>query len=329
MIQGELLRTKSAHAAAEQRRERIVLARAHARDARVRERARVYEDRFWREVARAATTPIADGGSPHSTRASALLRVREACDVACKARNEQRATSRELQSQVSKVLKASCIASAFEKMVSKERFAQARALAERRGEEVEELGVSRSAANVLRRVGREQWDDVRPHHEPAERSVGARSVGAQWGIQSHHPATGPHMAPQEPQAVPERGEGRSRRDPLSSLPALSILKRIEVEAADGSLAAVRMNTEDEGISASCRVDARPNGSVGIVVESCHQTLVKSMDREQRRIVQRFSELGIKVAGFEVRRDFTMVGALSGFLRRSRRAREERDENVIA
>lgn len=324
MIQGELLRTKSAHAAAEQRRERIALARAHARDARIRERARGHEDRFWREVARAATTPIADGGSPHSTKASALLRVREACDVACKARNEQRATSRELQSQISKVLKASCIASAFEKMVSKERFAQARALAERRGEEVEELGVSRRAANVLRRVGREQWDDVRPHQEPA-----ARSVGAQWGIQSHHPATGPHMALQEPQAVPERGEGRSRRDPLSSLPALSILKHIEVEAADGSLAAVRMNTEDEGISASCRVDAKPNGSVGIVVESCHQTLVTSIDREQRRIVQRFSELGIKVAGFEVRRDFTLVGALSGFLRRSRRAREERDENVIA
>ena len=323
MIQGELLRTKSAHAAAEQRRERIALAHAHARDARARERARGHEDRFWREVARAATTPITDGGFPQSTRASALLRVREACDVVCKARYEQRATSRELQGQISKVLKASSMASAFEKMVGKERFAQARALAERRGEEVEELAVSRRAANVLRRVDREQRDDVRPRQEPVE-----RSVAAQCGIQSHHSATGSHIAPQEPQAVPERGEEGSRRDPVSSLSALSILQRVEVEAAQGSPAAVRMSTEDEGISASCRLEAKTNGAVGIVVESSHQTLVTLMDREQRRIMQRFSELGINVTGFEVRRDFTMVGALSGFLRRSRRAREELDENVI-
>lgn len=324
MIQGELLRTKSAHAAAEHQRERVVLAQAHARDARARERARGHEDRFWREVARAATTPTTDGRSLHSTRASALLRVREACDLVCKARCEQRTTSRELQGQISRVIKASCIASAFEKMVSKERVSQARALAERRGEEVEELTISRRAANALQRIDREQRDDGRPRQEPVE-----RSVAAQCGIQSHHSATGSHIAPQEPQAAPERGEEGSRRDPVSSLSALSILQRVEVEAAQGSPVAVRIRTEDEGISASCRVEAKTNGAVGIVVEASHQTLVTSMDREQRRIVLRLSELGIKVAGFEVRRDFTMVGALSGFLRRSRRAREERDENVIA
>jgi hypothetical protein len=90
-----------------------------------------------------------------------------------------------------------------------------------------------------------------------------------------------------------------------------------------------MRTEDEGITALCRVAAKPNGAIGIMVESSHQTLVTSIDREQRRIMQRFSDLGIKVAGFEVRRDFTMAGALSGFLRRSRRSREELDENGIA
>lgn len=324
MIHGELLRTKSAHAAAEHRRERVVLAQAHARDVRARERARGHEDRFWREVARAATTRIADGSASHSTRASALDRVREACDVVCKARSEQRTTSRELQGQISKVLKASCVASAFEKMVSKERVSQARALAERRGEEVEELAVSRRAANVLRRVGRYQWEDVQPRHEPTDR-FGA----AGWGIQRHHSTTEVYMVPQEPQVVPQRGEENSRRDAVISLPALSILQRVEIEAAEGSPAAVRIRTEDEGVSALCRVDAKPDGAVGIVVESSHQNLVTSLDREQRRIIQRFLELGIKVAGFEVRREFTTVGALSGFLRRSRRAREERDENVIA
>lgn len=324
MIHGELLRTKSAHAAAEHRRERVVLAQAHARDARARECARGHEDRFWREVARAATTPLTDGRSPHLTRASALVRVREACDVVCKARYEQRTTSRELQVQISNVLKASCVASAFEKMVSKERVSQVRALAERRGEEVEELAVSRRAPSVLRYVTRDQWDDVRPRHEPAE-----RLGGAGWGIPSHLSTTQVYMVPQEPQVVPQRGEENSRRGPVISLPALSILQRVEIEAAEGSPAAVRIRTEDEGVSALCRVDAKPDGAVGIVVESSHQNLVTSLDREQRRIIQRFFDLGIKVAGFEVRREFTTVGALSGFLRRSRRAREERDENLIA
>ncbi len=324
MIQGELLRTKSAHAAAEERRERIALAHAQARDARARERARGHEDRFWREVARAATTTIADGVSSHATRASALVGIREACDVVCKARCEQRATSRELQSQIAKLLKASCVASAFEKMVSKERICQARVRAERRGEEVEELAVSRRAANVLRQVVREQSDDTRLRHEPAE-----RLGGAGWGITSHHSTTGAYMVPQEPQVEPPRGEESSRRDPVSSLPALSILQRIEIEAAEGSPAAVRMSTEDQGRAALCRVDAKPDGAVGIVVESSHQNLVASLDREQRRIIQRLSELGIKVVGFEIRRDFTMVGPLSVFLRKSRRVWEDRDENVIA
>ncbi len=315
---------KSAHAAAEHRRERVALAHAHARDARARERVRGHEDRFWREVARAATSPIADGGSAHSTRAPALLRVGEACDVVCKARCEQRTTSRELQGQISKVIKASCVASAFEKMVSKERVSQARALAERRGEEVEELTVSRRAANAVQRVDRDPWDDARKRHEPAE-----RSATAGWGMQSQHLATAAHIVPHEPQVFPHRSEECSQRDRESSPPTVSILRGVDVEAADGSPPAVRMSTEHEGGSALCRVAAKPNGAVSIVVESSHQTLVTSMNRDQRRIMQRFSDLGIKVAGFEVRRDFTMVGALSGFLRRSRRAREERDENIIA
>ncbi len=324
MIHGELLRTKSAHAAAEDRRERVALAHAHARDARARERARGHEDRFWREVARAATTPIADGRSLHSTRASALLRVREACDVVRRARYEECATAKELQCQISKVLKASCVASAFEKMASKERLAQARALAERRDGEVEEIAVSRRAANAPRRVDRERWDDTGPPHASTEQ-VGA----AGWGIQGHHFVTGSHTVPQEPTAVPRRGDEGSRKDRASSLPALPLLQRVEVDAAEGAPAAVRMRTEDEGITALCRVAAKPNGAIGIMVESSHQTLVTSIDREQRRIMQRFSDLGIKVAGFEVRRDFTMAGALSGFLRRSRRSREELDENGIA
>lgn len=321
MIHADLLRTKSAYAAAEHRRERVALARAHTRDARARERARGHEEQFWREVARAAIAPVAPESSPQSSRASALLRVREACDLARQARCEQRATSRDLQGQISRALKASCMASAFEKMVSKERLAQARTLAERRGEEVTELAVSKLAGNATRRMGRDPWDDVRPLVEPPQRSLGSGS-GA-------HSAEGSHIAPREPLAMPERGEGGARRGPVSSPPTLSIIQRIEVEADEGSPAEIRMSTEDGGISTSCRVNAQQNGAVGIVLESSHQPLLTSMDREKRRILQRFSELGIKVADFEVRRDLTVMGALSGFLRRSRRAREERDENVIA
>jgi hypothetical protein len=57
--------------------------------------------------------------------------------------------------------------------------------------------------------------------------------------------------------------------------------------------------------------------------------VNSLEREQRGIVRRLSEIGIKVGAFEVRQELTMRNALSGFYRRSRHVREEGDENVIA
>jgi hypothetical protein len=236
--------------------------------------------------------------------------------VLSKAKGAQREVIGEVQHQVARVIKTKHILSVFEKLRAKERAVRAHKLADRRAEEVDEVAVLRRAQGTARRAPSsrrdEQVDDPRSKEVVAHTPVPLSNPGIKDVMSTH-------------------GEGKSDhhlfKRPESLTPSVS-LQSVSSEVRD-DVPALRVRMESAGAPLSCRLESTTSGRVEILVEAAHPTLVTSLEREQRGIVRRLSEMGIKVGGFEIRRDLTMKGGLSGFFRRARRAKEEADENSIA
>jgi hypothetical protein len=111
------------------------------------------------------------------------------------------------------------------------------------------------------------------------------------------------------------------------------LAAVSVEEVHGKArdegVALRVRMESAGGSLSCRLENTSSGGVGVLVEAPACTLASSLERERRSVASRLAQVGVKIDGFEIRRDPGNNGALSGFLRRRRPQHEEGDENVIA
>lgn len=313
MIRGNLLEAKSRHVSGEYQREVASLARATARDGHARETVRERSERFWRAIAHASRVAEAPRAGGHSM---ALSRALQAHHDLAHATGEQRKVTGEVQQQIARVIKAKCRLSALEKVRAKERTIRAHKLVERQGEEVLEVVLSRRVSMTRSRVEWSIRDSLRQQKNEAD-----------MPIQASAPTVDPHAcaAPRSPEISPhDASEVRSVR------PEPPVVSLHTVHSEEGRAgAALRMQIERAGSPLSCRLEATAPGRIGIVMEAASPSLVRALEGDRYGIMRRLSESGITVGGFEVRRDMTMRGALSGFLRKARQPREDDDENVIA
>jgi hypothetical protein len=218
-------------------------------------------------------------------------------------------------------MKSTCLVGAYEKLRAKERALHASRLAERRSEEVDEVALSR-------RMG----ENARPLS--LSRSGGTRDEESPRGVQDPQTEIGPHPSTFGPvfHLDVEAGASREAAPLHTARPLIEaqtvFLHALRGEVVDGG-AAIQMRIESAGSPVACRLETATCGRVGIRIEAAHPSLVSSLERERFGIIKRLAEIGISVGGFQIGRDLTARGGLSGFLRRTRQPREDEDENVIA
>lgn len=313
MIRGDLLQAKRAQVAGKYQEEVVSLGRTRARDGHARQKVREREERFWRAIAHAS---ISTNAPPAGGHAMALSRAMQAHHDLSKANAEHRKVSGEVQHQIARVIKVKCVLSTVDKVRSRERMVRAHQLAEWQGEEVLEVSLSRRASVTHRREQRSI------HYSLSEEKGGREML-----IKDTPPPVDPHA-----NVTPRFSEAHLNAaiETCGVRPEASPVSLQGVQSEEGRFgAALRMRMEKAGAPLSCRLETTAAGRVGVVMEAANPSLVRTLERERYGIMRRLSENGIAVGGFEVRRDLTMRGALSGFLRRSRQAREEDDDNLIA
>ena len=323
MIRADLMRAKSVKAASDHRREVVALGKSRVRDAQAREGVRKKENRFWQEIARASTASVVTGVSPGGTRAAALHRAMEAHHTLAKAKGAQRRIAGEIEGQVARVIKAEHIVTALEKARTKDRLIRAHKLAERHAEEVDEVALLRRGGNLSALLKPPRHSELRADSDTAE-------VATIEGFCSQHIRQGDlSLGTESPAGSGLLGTAPSTERGSSLAPHL-VLQSVSTETKVEAVT-LRVHAETSGMPLSCRLEATATAPsrVGIVLESPQPTLVRALEREQRGILRKLSESGIKVGGFEVRREVSMSRALSEFLRRGRRSKEEGDEHVIA
>ena len=321
MIRGELLHAKSAQVVAEHRREVLALGRTRAREAHAREKVRDREVRFWRAIARASTESKAARGARAGARAVELSRAMQAHHDLATAKGEQRQVTGEFRHQVAQVIKSTYLVGAYEKLRAKDRALRTNRLAERRSEEVDEVALSRRMGEVGRPLSLPKSGGMRD--EESARGV----VDPQREIGSRPSAFGAVLPRDVDAGAVREAAPLHTAKPLSETQTVSI-HAVRGEVVDGG-AAIQMRMESAGSPVACRLESSTSGHVRICVEAARPSLVSSLERERLGIIKRLAEIGISVGGFQVGRDLTARGGLSGFLRRTRQPREDEDENVIA
>lgn len=321
MIRGDLLHAKTAQVVAEHRREVLALERTRARESHTREKVRDREDRFWRAIARASTESKATRGTGAGARAVELGRAIQAHHDLTKAKGEQRQVSGEFRRQVARVITSTYLVGAYEKLRAKDRALRTSRLAERRSEEVEEVALSHRMGQVGRSLSLVKSGAIRDEDSPRGAADAPTEIGSR-------PSPFGAVLPRDVDvgAVREEANPHAARS-VSETPTVSI-HAVRGEVVDGG-AAIQMRMESAGSPVACRLESSTLGRVEIRVEVARPSLVSSLERERVGIIQRLKGLGISVEGFQIGRDLTASGGLSGSLRRTRQPREEDDENVIA
>ena len=316
MIRSEILHAKTTQASAEHQREVSSLGRIQDREFRSRDDVKRREQSFWREIARASTAkPDARTGIPQTARGVPLERALEAHRLFQDAKSNHQGVTQELRTQISKVMRTKLAVDAFQKMQRKDRARCEYRRAERLGEQIEEAMTARLARHPSRGA-LTAAGEVREASEPfvseeLER-VGGVPVPTGWTE---------NTPPTEVRSTKSAEASARVTDAVS-------LQSLHVNAHESS-PNLTVNIEHAGVPVACRLAATPSGEVGVVVGTSHATLSERLERGRLGIVAKLSELGIKVATLEVRRDSGFGSSSGAALRRGRRTQEERDENTIA
>ena len=322
MIREDLIRAKRVSVSHEYQREVVALRRAKVRDSQVRERVQRHEDRFWLEIARASKSSSPHRIASRGERESGLRRVMEAHNTLAQAKGSQQHIVREVREQIARVVKTKHRLSVFEKAQTKAHVGRAHIRAERQAEEVDAVVSLRRLQEPTHRVQPLRRGELGCETKRGEEEVLSASRAGQYpgkmdichGFDTHltAEANGVHSS--------------AERGPVIA-PGL-ILQSVSTEMKEQGIS-LQVQAESAGAPVACQLRSTASDGVAIVVESGQARMIDAIEREHRGIVQRLSELGIKIGGFEIRREITMRGALAGFQRRARRSREEVDENVIA
>jgi len=318
VIGGETLRVKTAQVSVEHQRETSRLGRLRDSESKALNRVQSREVRFWQEVSHASATRSDSrrGHGGHS--AITITRALEAHRLLKKAKDEHSGLVGEVRQQVAKVLKVKVALDAFAKMQRGERVQREYRMAERIGEELTEMQTSLR----LRQVGLTRQRYAQAHDESREgRSDGLVVSPPSPGIDTQM-KDGQRPPPMLPIAQAKPVE------PPTLLAASVALQSINIETSERGTT-LQVQVHSSGAPVACHLAAHPEGQVGVVVEVPTGMLLKRLERERAGLVVRLSELGIKIASVEVRRESGLAHSGGGFLRRGRRTQEERDENTIA
>ncbi len=316
MIGGRPLKTKALQTTVEHRREvsRLGVAQTMAREARVAHR--VSEERFWKEVSRAASERSRGSGEHHAV---SLDRAREAGRLMSMATSHRKRTEQEVISRVGSVLRTEVAVKLVASMQRKEERRRAAKLEEHRGEEIQELAGIRPILEFgvdARRESHKQLPLESRRGSLCERSISSVSAS------NDHSATGHlNLSPQ--------------REPLtkgvsvecSSLKPHTVVHSAGLECVEGARE-LRIACESGGAQVTCRVVDHPGNEVGIVLESCASDISSMSPTAKVALTSRLRALGINVHRLDVKPDIHRTQLDTRPRRRGSLYTEEGDENGI-
>lgn len=319
MIRGDILHAKTSQVSVEHQREVSSLGRIQERESRARGDVQRREQKFWREISNAATAKrYAHSPQGKVPSGAPLVRALEAHRLLREAQAHHQGVSQELRTQVSKVMRTKFAIDTFTKMRQKHHLKCEYRRAERVCEQIDEVLSAQRAGRDGARL------------RPAKTHlVEARDVSA----------LSENQARLDPPSLPKQIDGAPRLFVAESEPAKCVESPVRVADtlslhsmhfdAQPASATLTVNVEHSGAPLVCRLAAAPSGEVGVVVGTMHGKLSEHLDRHRPGIVNKLTEIGIKVSSLEVRRETAMENSGGGALRRGRRSQEERDENTIA
>lgn len=318
MIRSDILQVKTSHVSAEHRREVLSLGRIREREDRARLHVQQREQRFWREIARAATDKAhPQRGSSPTHRDGSLERALEAHHLLKAAKDQHAGASKELRTQLSKVMRTKLAVDTFTKLQRKDRLHREHQRVERAGEQVEEAFALRATRHPSRSRRATTSDHMETWYNSA--GEGPRLEGrSQPGV----PTVPWSQTPDRPVTA---SDSSHHEVPLTE--GLSIRSMgFEARASTPSLI---VNVEHHGTPVACHFREAPCGEVGVVIGTSLGSLSERIGRQRAGIVNKLSELGIKISTLEVKQNMSLTNSFGGTLKRGRRTREERDENTLS
>ncbi len=319
MIRGDILHAKTSQVSVEHQREVSSLGRIQERESRARSDVQRREQKFWREISQAATAKVeAPSRQGAGAPGAPLARALEAHRLLREAQAQHQGVSQELRTQVSKVMRTKFAIDTFSKMRQKHHLKCEYRRAERVSEQVDEvLSAQRSGRDGARlRLAKTQPGDMRDVSVMSEN---------QPPVDPQSPPKGVDVAPRL--LVSEPVPTKCVESSVHLVDTLSLQTiRFDAQPASHTLT---VNVEHNGAPLLCRLAAAPSGEVGIVVGTMHGKLSEHLERHRPGIVNKLTELGIKVSSLQVRREPVIENSDGGSLRRGRRSQEENDENIIA
>lgn len=319
MIRGDILHAKTSQASVEHHREVSSLGRIQERESRARSDVQRREQKFWREISQAATAKgDAPGSKSTGTAGNPLARALEAHRLLREAQTQHQGVSKELCTQVSKVMRTKFAIDTFAKMRQKHQLKCEYRRAERVCEQVDEVLSAQRAGRECARL--------RPERTPL---VDVRDVSV---MSDQQLVVDPQLPPKAFDVgtrlfVSEPAPTTCVESPLRLADTLS-LRSMHFDAQP-TAPTLTVNVEHSGSPLVCRLASAQSGEVGVVVGTMHGKLSEHLERHRPGIVNKLTELGIKVSSLEVRRESPLENSGGGTLRRGRRSQEERDENTIA
>lgn len=318
MIRSDILRVKTSQASAEHRREVLSLGRIREREDRARTHVQQREQRFWREIARAATDR-ADSrrGTSSAPREGALDRALEAHHLLKAAKDQHAGASKELRTQLSKVMRTKLAVDTFGKLQRKDRLHREHQRIERVGEQVEET----FALRAVRHASRAKGGAISDHKERGDllSGDGVRPEG--------------RSQPEAPTSLRSQTQDPPVKASESSPTGVSLTEALSIRSmgcdAHTPTPSLIVNVEHLGTPVACHLKESPSGEIGVVIGTSVGSLSERIGRQRSGIVNKLAELGIKISSLEVKREMGATNSFGGSLKRGRRTREERDENTLS
>ena len=295
MIHGDTLKAKVLRTSVEHRREvsRLGVAQAKAREAHVAHR--VSEERFWKEVSRAASERSRGGEIRHTV---SLDRAREAARLMGVATSHRKRAERDVIIRVGSALRTEAAGKLLASMQKKEGRRRANQIEERRGEEIQELAGVRAflVPRAATHHGVPCQGVSSPSRLPMRPALMFEESFAIFPAPIGQPAPVSLAQLSPPPTLVERGAVKN-----SPPSPYTLVRAAEVQSIEG-VTELRISCESRGAQIACRVVDGPGSEVGIILESSSSEISSLSLTGKLALASRLRALGINVHRLDVRPD---------------------------
>ena len=295
MIHGDILKAKVLQTSVEHRREvsRLGVAQAKAREAHVAHR--VSEERFWKEVSRAASERSRGGEIRHT---ASLDRAREAARLMGVATSHRKRTEQDVVIRVGSALRTEVAGKLLASIQKIEGRRRANQIEERQGEEIQELAGVRALPDPR----------AATHHGVPYQGFSSQSrlpMRPELMFEESSaifPAPFGQPAPVNlAQVSPRNTLAESVSVEISPPNPHTLVYAAELQSVEGARE-LRIACEHSGAQITCRVIDRPGSEVGIVLESSGSEMHSLSLTGKFALARRLRALGINVHRLDVRPD---------------------------